>query len=70
MVCAEDGVGNVAVRNKLYGAVVVAQLLLGDYIRVVTVHVAVDADDVTNHARNGAHIVRYHDDSHLVVQMV
>ena len=32
VVFAEDGVGYIAVRDKLYRAVVVAKLLLGDYI--------------------------------------
>ena len=32
VVLAKDGVGNIAVGDNLYGAVVVAQLLLGDDI--------------------------------------
>jgi hypothetical protein len=50
VVFSEDCVGNIAMRNNLNGAVVVAQLLLGDDIRVVAVYVAVDADDVVHNA--------------------
>ena len=66
MVFAKYGVGNVAVCDNLYGAVVVAKLLLGDDVRVVAMHMAVDADDVINDARNRAHVVRNHHNSHVV----
>ena len=41
-VVLQHGVGNVAVRNELNRAVVVAQLLFGQHVRTVTVHAAVD----------------------------
>ena len=70
VVLAEDGVGNVTVGDNLYGAVVVAQLLLGDDIGVVAVHMAVDADDVVHDARYCAHVVRHHHNSHIVAEVV
>ena len=70
MVLAEDGVGKVTVGDHLYGAVVVAQLLLGDDIGVVAVHMAVDADDVVHDTRYSAHVVRHHHNSHIVAEVV
>ena len=67
---AKNGVGNIAVGDNLDGAVVVAQLLLGDYVRVVAVHMTVDADDVVHNARYGAHVVRYHHNCHIVAKVV
>lgn len=70
VVLAEDGVGNIAMRDNLYGAVVVAQLLLGDDVRVVAVDMAVDADDIVHDARYCAHIVRHHHNGHIVAEVV
>ena len=70
MVFSKYGVGYVAVCDYLYGAVVVAKLLLGNDIRVVAVHMAVDANDVVYYARYGAHVVRYHHNSHVVAKVV
>ena len=66
----KDGVGNIAVGDNLDRAVVVAELLLCDDVRVVAVNMAVDADDVVHNARYGAHVVRHHHDCHVVVKMV
>ena len=70
LVFAKDGVGNVTVRDNLYRTVIASQLLLGDDVRVVTMDVVVDADDALDYARHGANIVRYHNDCHLVGQVV
>ena len=70
MVLAKNGVGNIAVGDNLNGAVVVAQLLLGDYIRVVAVYMAVDADDVVHNARYGTYVVRHHHNGHVVAKVV
>lgn len=70
VVLAEDRVGDITVGDNLYGAVVVAQLLLGDDIRVVAVDMAVDADDIVHDARYCAHVVRYHHNSYLVAEVV
>ena len=70
MVLAKNCMRYVAVRDKLYWAVVVAQLLLGDDVRVVTMDVVVDADDALDYARHGANVVRHHNDCHLVGQVV
>ena len=48
VVVAEYGVRNVAVRYYLNRAVIVAELLLGDDVRVVAMNVAVDADNVVH----------------------
>ena len=50
VVFSQYGVGNITMCYYLYRTVVVAQLLLGDYIRVVTMYVAVYAYDVAHHA--------------------
>lgn len=70
LVLAEDGVGDVTVRDNLYRTVIASQLLLGDDVRVVTMDVVVDADDALDHARYGANIVRHHNDCHLVGEVV
>ena len=70
VVFAEDGVGNIAMRDNLDGAVVVAQLLLGDDVRVVAMDMAVDADNVIHNARYGTHVVRPHHNSHVVAEVV
>ena len=70
VVLTEDSVGNVTVGDNLYGAVVVAQLLLGDDIGVVAVHMAVDADDVVHNTLYGAHVGRHHHNSHIVAEVV
>ena len=70
VVFAKDGVGNVAVGDNLDGAVVVAQLLLGDDVRVVAMDMAVDADNVIHNARYGTHVVRHHHNSHVVAEVV
>ena len=70
VVLAEDGVGDITMGDDLYGAVVVAELLLGDDVRVVAVDMAVDADDVVNDARDSADVVRHHHNGHVVAQVV
>ena len=70
LVLAEDGVGNVTVRDNLYRTVIASQLLLGDDVRVVTMDVVVDADDALDYARHGANVVRHHNDCHLVSEVV
>lgn len=70
MVLAEDGVGDITVGDNLDGAVVVAELLLGDDVRVVAVDMAVDADDVIHNARYSTHIVRHHHNGHIVAEVV
>ena len=55
--------------DYLYWAVVVAELFLGDYIGVVAVYVAVDADNVAHNTRYCANIVRHHNDGHILVQV-
>ena len=69
-VVLQHGVGNVPVRHELDGAVVVAQLLLGDDVRTVAVHAAVHADDLLHDAGDRADVVRHHDDRHAAVQFV
>ena len=61
----KDGVRHVTVRNKLYGTVVIEQLLLCYYIRVVAVYVAVYAYDAAYNTRYGTQVVRHHHYSHL-----
>ena len=68
LVVAEHRMRYVAVRYDLNGAVVVAQLLGSDDIRVVAVYVAVYAYDGLDDTRHGAYVVRYHHDSHAAVQ--
>lgn len=70
LVLAEDGVGNIAVRYELYRAVVVAQLLLGDDVRIVAMHVAVDTYDATHDTRDSADVVRHHNYGHMLREMV
>ena len=70
MMLAKNRMWYVTVRNKLNRAVVVAELLLGDDIRVVAMHVAVDAHNATHNTRYGAYIVRDHNDGHLLGEVV
>ena len=64
----EHRVGNVPVGEQLNRAVVVGELLGGDAIRVVTMHCAIDADNLFDQTRNRADVVRYHDDGHPLAQ--
>ena len=66
VVFSEYGVGNITMCYYLKWAVVIAQLLLGDYIRVVAMHVAINAYDVAHNARYCADVVRDDNNSHLV----
>lgn len=67
-VVLQHGVWDVAVREELDRAVVVAQLLLGEDVRPVAVHPAVHADDLLDDAGDGPDVVRDNDDRHAVVQ--
>ena len=60
---------HVAVKDDLYRAVVVVQLLRRDAVGVVAMHMAVDADDLLDMGGNRSQIVRYHDDGHFVVEL-
>ena len=57
VVFAEDGVWNVAMSNQLNRAIVVAQLLLGDDIRLVAMYVAVDTHNAAYNTRYCANVV-------------
>ena len=57
VVPAQDGVGDVAVREELDRTPVVAQLLLVDDVGVVAVYVAVDADDIFHDRRDRPQIM-------------
>ena len=70
VVLAKYSVGYMSVRDNLYRTVVVAQLLLGDDVRLVAVYVAVDTHNALNNARYGTDVVRYHDDGHIVSKVV
>ena len=70
VVVGEDGVGDVAVRDNLNGAVVAEKLLLGEDVGVVAVHTAVDADDGIHQRGDCAHIVRNNHHSHLGAQLL
>lgn len=70
LVLTQNRVRNIAVRDNLNRAVVVAQLLLGDYVRIVAVNMAIYADDATNNTRNCANIVRHHHYRHLLRKVV
>ena len=65
-VVLQYGVGYVTVRYDLNGAVVVAQLLLGENIRVVTMCCAINADDTLHNAGDCAQIVRNNHHSHIM----
>jgi hypothetical protein len=60
------GMRNVAVRDELYWAVIVAQLLLGNYVGVVAVDMTIDAHNASHNARYCADVVRDDHNSHLV----
>ena len=68
MVFAKDRMGHFAVRNYLYRTVVIFKLLFGDDIRVVAMDRAIDTNDALDNAGYCADVVRYHNDSHLLVQ--
>ena len=70
MVLAKNGVRNVAVRDELYWTIVVQQLLLGDYVRVVAVHMAIDANYAAHNTRYRAYVVRNHDYCHSLGQVM
>jgi hypothetical protein len=57
VVLAKNGVWNIAVGDNLNRAVVVAELLLCDYVGVVAVNMSVDADDVAYYTRYSAYVV-------------
>ena len=52
------GVGDMPVRYQLDRAVVVAQLLLGQYVRAVAVNLSVDTDDLLHDAGDRASSAR------------
>ena len=64
----EDRVGDMAVRDELDRAVVVAQLLFGQDVRAVAVNPPVDAYDLFHDAGDRADVVRDHHDRHAVVE--
>ena len=70
VVFSEYGMGNITMCYYLKWAVVVAQLLLGDYVRVVAMHVAIYAYDVAHHARYCPDVVRDNYDGHIVGEVV
>jgi hypothetical protein len=70
VVLAQNGVWNIAVGDNLNRAVVVAELLLSDYVGVVAVNVPIDADNVAYYTRYGAYVVRHHHNGHLMTQVV
>ena len=67
---AQYGVGDVAVRYYLYGAVVVTQLLLCYYVRVVAVYMTIYTDYALHDARYCTYVVRYHDYCHALGKVV
>ena len=58
---------HVAVKDDLYRAVVVVQLLRRDEVGVVAMHMAVDADDLLDMGGNRSQNVRYHDEQIVAV---
>lgn len=68
VVAGENGVGDIVVEDHLDRAVVVLQELGGEFRGGVAVNGAVDADDAPHNRSNSAHIVRHHDNSHLLAQ--
>ena len=70
VVVAKYRVWDIAVSDNLYGAVVVAQLLLGDYVRVVAMNVSVYAYYALHEARYCTYVVRYHGNSHILGEVV
>lgn len=62
--------GYVAVRDELYRAIVVEKLLLGDDIGVVAMNVAIDAYDASHYTRHRAQVVRNHNDSHTLRELL
>ena len=66
----QHGMGNMAVRDELDRAVVVAQLLLGQHVRMMAVYAAVYADDLLHDAGDRTDVVRHHDDRHARIQLV
>lgn len=68
VVAGEDGVGDVVVEDHLDRAVVVLQKLGSELGSGVAVDGAVDADDAPHNRSDSAHIVRHHDNSHLLAQ--
>ena len=65
---AENCVGHLAVRDYLYRAVVVLELFLGDDVRVVAMHRAIDAYDALHNTRNRTQVVRYNHYGHPLAQ--
>ena len=70
LVVGKNGVRNRAVADNLDRAVIVVELLLCDYIRVVAVYDAIDTDDTLDSAGYCSHIVRDHNDCHLLVKLL
>ena len=54
---AQDCMRNIAMRYNLNRAVVVAQLLLGNDIRIVAMNMAIDTHDALHNTRYGTNIV-------------
>lgn len=66
----EHRVGDDTVGQELNRAVVVAQLLLGDAVRMVAVHLTVDAGNLLDDACDGSDVVRNHHNRHAAVQLM
>ena len=60
---------HLAVGNKLNRAVVIAELLLGDDVRIVPVDITIHTNDISHDTRNRPQIVRNHYDRHSSVQL-
>ena len=67
MMVLQNCVWNMTVRDDLNRAVVVFQLLGSYDVRVVSMNCAIDANNALYDARNGAEVVRYHDDCHALI---
>jgi len=57
------------VGNELYGAVVRSKLLVGDLVRWVIKKGTVNAGNGFNIRCNGSQVVRYHHNSHSIIQL-
>ena len=54
---AKHRMRHLAVRDYLYRAVIVFELLLGNDIRIMAMHRAINTDDTLHHTRNRTYIV-------------
>ena len=61
---------HVAVSNDLNRAIVIVELLGSNHVRGVAMNVTIDADDILHHAGYSSDVVRYHHDSHFVIEFV